>query len=72
MPTKKTDSQEMIDPSAEVRDRVIARRQAQEHLMAPLKIKTRDVPPELATKWHGMPPTAASTYATKRNDIPSF
>lgn len=69
---KKQSSQVTIDLDADTRDRVVARRQAQEHLMAPLNIKTRDVPPELAAKWYGMPPTAASTYATKRNDVTSF
>jgi hypothetical protein len=53
-------------------DRAIARRQAQEHMQAPLKIKTRDVPPELAAKWYGMPPTEAKTYASSRSDTITF
>jgi hypothetical protein len=54
-------------------DRQRERRQRQERMMAPLKIKTRDVPRELAAKWYGMPPTEAKAYAQpQRTDTISF
>lgn len=58
--------------NAELADRDMVRRMERERLKAPLKIKTREVPEELRSKWYGMPPTAASAYARPRSGTVAF
>lgn len=61
---------EILNP--ERADREVVRRQERDRLRAPLKIRTREVPEELRSKWYGMPPTAASTYARPRSGTVAF
>lgn len=61
---------EILNP--ELADREVVRRQEKDRLRAPLKIRTREVPEELRSKWYGMPPTAAKEYATPRTDTVAF